>query len=134
MSTGQSTTGGTKDSESDVMNQQPIQNMLPKNFKDKHVLIRVVDDNKRKSKDYKCNLKLIMKHMKYLESKIDPTTQDSELQLCIQCDLETFEWLMRYIHSDHKVTFNCTEADDDPKKLELNLTNIIKLLIPAEFL
>jgi hypothetical protein len=41
---------------------------------------------------------------------------------------------MRYIHSDHKVTYNCAEAEDDPNKLELNLSNIIKLLIPAEFL
>jgi len=41
---------------------------------------------------------------------------------------------MRYIHSDHSVTYNCAEAEDDPNKLELNLSNIIKLLIPAEFL
>ena len=61
----------------------PSENMLPKNFKDKMLLIRVVDDNKKVQKDYKCNLKLIMRHMKYLESKIDPQTKESELQLCI---------------------------------------------------
>lgn len=43
------------------------------------LLIRVIDDNKKVQKDYKCNLKLIMKHMKYLESKIDPQTKESEL-------------------------------------------------------
>jgi hypothetical protein len=72
--------------------------------------------------------------MKYLESKIDPSTKESELQLCIQCDLETFEWLMRYIHSDQKVTFVAAEAGEKEGPLELNMSNIIKLLIPAEFL
>lgn len=32
--------------------------------------------------------------MKYLETKIDPHTKDSEIQVCIQCDLDTFDWLM----------------------------------------
>jgi len=30
-----------------------------------------MDENKKMQKDYKCNLKHIMKHMKYLETKID---------------------------------------------------------------
>ena len=88
-----------------------------------------------------------MKHMKYLETKIDPSTKESELQLCIQCDLDTFEWLMKYIHSDltnQRVTYSCREPGNDTTdsdsykhregELELNLQNIIKLLIPAEFL
>lgn len=75
--------------------------------------------------------------MKYLETKIDPHTKDSEIQVCIQCDLDTFDWLMWYIHSDKVVRFNPNEGkvesvDDEP--LELNLSNIIKVLIPAEFL
>lgn len=50
---------------------------------------------------------------------------------------------MKYIHSDQKVSYNCevvnTESTDDESykpddRLELNLQNIIKLLIPAEFL
>ena len=61
--------------------QIPPQNMLPSNHgaKEKMLMIRVVDDNKKCQKDYKCNLKLIMKHMKYLETKIDPSTKESEL-------------------------------------------------------
>ena len=107
-----------------------------------------------------------MKQMKYLESKIDPMTKnENELQLCIQCDLDIFEWLIKYIHSNQKVVYNCSEMKEqqsvgesqqsnqtnqdavfenlttsnsdsaaDTSMLELNQSNIIKLLIPADFL
>ena len=89
-----------------------------------------------------------MKHMKYLESKIDPMSKESELQLCIQCDIDTFEWLMKYIHGDQNVIYNSNEEvpaescnstasssnTSFAETLELNQGNIIKLLIPAEFL
>jgi hypothetical protein len=41
---------------------------------------------------------------------------------------------MKYIHSDQKVTYLCSEEKKEQVDLQLNLSNIIKLLIPAEFL
>ena len=68
-------------------------------------------------------------------------TRDNDLQLCIQCDIDTFEWLMRYINSDQELSFNNSDADasistneNSFSTNELNMGNIIKLLIPAEFL
>ncbi len=60
---------------SDLMS-MPTSTLVPNGFKEKQLLIWVIDDNRKMQKDYWCNLKLIMKHMKYLESKIDPMTKN----------------------------------------------------------
>lgn len=63
-------------------------------------IIHVIDEAKRRQQDFKCSISKLLKHMKYFEKSINGCEDKIGLDISVHCDLETFEWLIKYIHLD----------------------------------
>ena len=90
------------------------------------ITIHVCDENRKVDKDFKCDKNILLSQMKYFE-KFQPTgntntTALEDLDISIHCDIQIFEWLMKYLqHPQMQI-----------KSLEVS--NVISILISAEYL
>lgn len=66
-------------------------------------IIHVIDETKRRKQDFKCSINKLLKHMKYFENSINGCEDKIGLDISVHCDLDTFEWLIKYIHLDKQI-------------------------------
>jgi hypothetical protein len=66
-------------------------------------IIHVIDEAKRRQQDFKWSISKLLKHMKYFEKSINGWEDKIGLDISVHCDLETFEWLIKYIHLDTQI-------------------------------
>lgn len=60
------------------------------------VTIHVSDERKNMKKNYLCKKEVLLREMKYFEMHLNPN-ESEEIDITVQCDIEIFEWLMKYI-------------------------------------
>lgn len=90
------------------------------------IVIRVCDEARNVKKDFECDKNTLVTQMKYFE-KLQPSgagqgTALEDLDIAVHCDIQIFEWLMRYLQNPQA----------QGKMLEMN--NVISILISAEYL
>ena len=92
------------------------------------IIIHVCDENRKLNKDFKCDKNILLAQMKYFE-KFQPagTTGNSstaleDLDISVHCDIQIFEWLMKYLQHPQAQT----------RTLETG--NVISILISADYL
>lgn len=90
------------------------------------ITIHVCDENRKMDKDFKCDKHTLLSQMKYFE-KFQPASSSGstaleDLDISVHCDIQIFEWLMKYLqHPQTQI-----------KSLEV--ANVISILISAEYL
>lgn len=92
---------------------------LPKSGSDDDIIeihVNVNDENK----NFKCPKKLLFQEMKYFEIHAKDCCGD-DLDISVQCDVQIFEWLMRYIKN----------KNNPP---QLTIKNVISILISSNYL
>lgn len=57
--------------------------------------------------------------MKYFEAHLNSDLKIDEIDISIHCDVAIFEWLMSFVHGENP---------------NLTITNVVSILISAEFL
>ena len=62
--------------------------------------INVEDENKGSKKQFTCAKSKLLRHMRYFEKYKAHAGKLSELDISVHCDLDVFEWLMRYVEHD----------------------------------
>jgi hypothetical protein len=84
-----------------------IQNSNPTNQEKKDqskneeiIVIHVCDENRKLNKDFKCEKKLLYSRMKYFEKYLLNTNSLEDIDISVHCDINIFDWLMKYIHTD----------------------------------
>lgn len=134
-------------------------------------IIHVIDETKKRKQDFKWSISKLLKHMKYFEKSINGCEDKIGLDISVHWDLDTFEWLIKYIHLDKQIIHKCLNIESENKlgegeetssfpksngmtvlplfdaisifesnmqnisnDLTLNLSNIITLLVAAEYL
>lgn len=136
-------------------------------------IIHVIDETKKRKQDFKWSITKLLKHMKYFEKSISGWEDKVGLDISVHCDLDTFEWLIKYIHLDRQIIHKDCNINSETEStawetegnetyevvngmsiipmfdairkyetcllkptsdLTLNLTNIITLLVAAEYL
>ena len=77
-------------------------------------IIHVIDEAKHRKQDFKCSISKLLKHMKYFEKSINGCEDKIGLDISVHCDLDTFEWLIKYIHLDRPIVhMNGHESSQD---------------------
>ena len=135
-------------------------------------VIHVIDESKKRKQDFKWSISKLLKHMKYFEKSINGWEDKIGLDISVHWDLDTFEWLIKYIHLDKQIIHKSLNIEAETKQtdgedpggnlpksngmtvlpmfdaismfetnisnisndLNLNLSNIITLLVAAEYL
>jgi hypothetical protein len=87
------------------------------------VLIHVYDEYRKLSRIFFCDRKVILSEMRYFESYQSKTNENDEIEISVNCDVEVFEWLIKYIEQ--------RDLNARPKVL---LENIASILVSSEFL
>ncbi len=92
------------------------------------IVIHVCDENRKVSKDFRCDKKTLLEQMKYFEkfqsagSDAAGATSLEDLDISVHCDIQIFEWLMRYLQKPQTQT------------TLLEVSNVISILISADYL
>jgi hypothetical protein len=118
----------------------------------------VFDENRKSSKDFRCQKDLLVRYMKYFEKYLTEATSADDIDISVHCDIKIFEWLLKYIQhreqllkkmSDDESWNNSFAAkhiqykkktEDDKKEPEsgdqpiLDLKSVISILISSDFL
>ena len=95
---------------------------------DSYIIIHVCDEAKKLNKNFNCPRDLLVKEMKYFaQYLIFDHQQLEEVDISVHCDVEIFDWLMRYV----KRSTNLIDQSEVPK-LESN--NVVSILISSDFL
>lgn len=118
--------------------------------KSESTVIHVIDENKKQQKDFKCNMKILLKHMKYFEKHLKSTESTEDIDISVHCDVNIFEWLLNYIENqeridmkDDKIKFyDVVEKNGDAFKIinikrrkpNFEIGNAISILISSEYL
>jgi hypothetical protein len=84
------------------------------------IVIHVCDENRKVNRDFKCSKTLLLSQMKYFEKYLVGSTTIEDIDISVHCDVEIFEWLMKYL-----------QESEQP---ELNVSNVISILISSDFL
>ncbi|KAL0207005.1 hypothetical protein P9112_012716 [Eukaryota sp. TZLM1-RC] len=87
------------------------------------ICIHVTDENRNIEKDVVCEKSALLSHMNYFSSYFNNEEEEEDIDVSVHCDVVVFEWLMSFIH-----------AKDEVSKPELTVTNVVSILISAEFL
>ncbi|XP_028400724.1 uncharacterized protein KIAA1841 homolog [Dendronephthya gigantea] len=118
-----------------VTDQKKDSMMVNKKFKPKQpstdgpkMVIHVCDESKNLKQDFLCPRDLLVNEMKYFAEYLSLEPQRwEEVDISVHCDVQIFDWLMRYVKRD------ATNSDDDVVPgLEPN--NVISILISSDFL
>ena len=83
------------------------------------IIIHVCDENKKTNKDFKCDKNLLIGNMKYFEKYLSESKSLDDIDISVHCDINIFDWLMRYIHKKDPV---------------IEIKNAVSILISSEFL
>ena len=67
------------------------------------IIIHVCDENKKLNKDFKCDKQLLITNMKYFERYLSDSKSADDIDISVHCDINIFDWLMRYIHRKEPV-------------------------------
>ena len=95
---------------------------------DSFIIIHVCDEAKKLNKNFNCPRDLLVKEMKYFAQYLVLDHQQlEEVDISVHCDVEIFDWLMRYV----KRSTNLIDKSEIPK-LEAN--NVVSILISSDFL
>ncbi len=62
-------------------------------------MIHVCDENRKINKDFKCEKNILLSHMKYFEKFKTGGSSLEDLDISVHCDIQIFEWLIKYLHS-----------------------------------
>ncbi|ESN95188.1 hypothetical protein HELRODRAFT_87171, partial [Helobdella robusta] len=78
-------------------------------------------------KDFTCPRELLLKEMKYFQSYLSNVGQQSDdVEISVHCDLDIFDWLIKYVKRSHDEYSNWT-----PK---LDASNWLSILVSSIFL
>nr|XP_054749188.1 SANT and BTB domain regulator of class switch recombination-like [Lytechinus pictus]XP_054749189.1 SANT and BTB domain regulator of class switch recombination-like [Lytechinus pictus] len=92
-----------------------------------NIVIHVCDEAKNVKRDFSCPRDLLVREMKYFAEYLSLDAQRwEEVDISVHCDVQIFEWLMRYVHR------HIPERVANVPKLEAN--NVISILISSDFL
>jgi len=83
------------------------------------IIIHVCDENKKLNKDFKCDKQLLVTNMKYFERYLSDSKSADDIDISVHCDINIFDWLMRYIHRKEPV---------------IEVKNSVSILISSDFL
>ena len=83
------------------------------------IVIHVSDEKKNMKKNYQCKKGLLLKEMKYFENHLTMADSAEDIDISVQCDIDIFEWLMKFIKRE---------------KPELEPLTAVPILISADFL
>tara|TARA_B110000285_G_C15113937_1_gene612887 strand:+ start:477 stop:872 length:396 start_codon:yes stop_codon:yes gene_type:complete len=83
------------------------------------IIIHVCDENKKMNKDFKCDKNLLITNMKYFEKYLSDSKSIDDIDISVHCDINIFDWLMRYIHRKEPV---------------IEIKNSVSILISSDFL
>lgn len=66
--------------------------------KEDHIVILVIDEQRKIQRNYKCNRSMISKYMLYFSQYLDKEDHEGDqLDISIHCDIKIFEWLIKYV-------------------------------------
>lgn len=88
------------------------------------MLIHVCDEVKGTSKDFSCPQKLLVSKMGYF-ADVTAGQRLEDMDISVHCDLQIFEWLMRWVKKD---------ALTEEMWPLLDSTNVVPILVSAGFL
>lgn len=88
------------------------------------MIIHVCDEVKATSKDFSCPQRLLVTKMGYF-ADVTAGQRLEDMDISVHCDLQIFEWLMRWIKKD--------TLSEEMWPL-LDSTNVIPILVSAGFL
>lgn len=88
------------------------------------MVIHVCDEVKGASRDFTCPQKLLIKKMGYF-ADVTAGQRLEDMDISVHCDLQIFEWLMRWVKRDTMA------AELWPT---LDPTNVVPILVSAGFL
>ena len=71
------------------------------------------------NKDFKCDKTLLITNMKYFEKYLSDSKTLDDIDISVHCDINIFDWLMRYIHRKEPV---------------IEIKNSVSILISSDFL
>lgn len=72
------------------------------------IVVHVIDRNRNVKKDFLCQRRHVLAHMKYFEPHLLGNAgdeEDGDVDITVHCDARVFEWLVNYI----------SEVDPKPK-------------------
>jgi hypothetical protein len=61
------------------------------------ITIHVFDENRKMSKDFRCQKDLLVSYMKYFQKYLTDATSSDDIDISVHCDIKIFEWLLKYI-------------------------------------
>lgn len=93
-------------------------------FVSHEVLIHVCDEVKGTSKDFSCPQRLLVSKMGYF-ADVTAGQRLEDMDISVHCDLQIFEWLMRWVKKD---------ALTEEMWPLLDSTNVVPILVSAGFL
>lgn len=88
------------------------------------VIIHVCDEVKGTSKDFSCPQRLLVTKMGYF-ADVTAGQRLEDMDISVHCDLQIFEWLMRWVKKD---------ALTEEMWPLLDSTNVVPVLVSASFL
>lgn len=88
------------------------------------VLIHVCDEVKGSSKDFSCPQRLLVSKMGYF-ADVTAGQRLEDMDISVHCDLQIFEWLMRWVKKD---------ALSEEMWPSLDSANVVPILVSAGFL
>ena len=55
------------------------------------------DERKNIKKNFLCKKDILLNEMKYFEMHLTVADSSEDIDISVQCDIDIFEWLMKYI-------------------------------------
>ncbi|XP_030052043.1 SANT and BTB domain regulator of class switch recombination isoform X2 [Microcaecilia unicolor] len=93
-----------------------------------NMVIHVCDEAKNLKQDFVCPRDLLISEMKYFAEYLSMDAQRwEEVDISVHCDVQIFDWLMRYVKRNTKEN----EKNETPV---LEPGNVVSILISSEFL
>ncbi len=78
-----SSLGRSESSMRSSKNKLPLEKLTPANIGPDYTIIHVIDENKNKEKDFKCSLKILLKHMKYFEKHLNSPDASEDIDISV---------------------------------------------------
>jgi len=88
-------------------------------------IIHVIDETKFRKQDFKWSINKLLKHMKYFEKSINGCEDKIGLDISVHWDLDTFEWLIKYIHLDKPIVHR-NGAEEIQKEVKEDQSKVTK--------
>ncbi|XP_060598955.1 SANT and BTB domain regulator of class switch recombination-like isoform X3 [Ruditapes philippinarum] len=98
------------------------------------MVIHVCDEAKSLKQDFQCPRDLLVQEMKYFAEYLSTDAQRwEEVDISVHCDVQIFEWLMRYVKRSD-VSDKPKLAAKNNKRQQMEPNNVISILISSDFL